>query len=251
MDVNAYWDRIGFPGQPVPDARTLRAIQQAHLYTVPFENLDISLRRAITLDLPRIYDKIVTRRRGGFCYELNGLLSWLLHELGFAVTLLSAQSFRDNGDFAPDYDHLLLLVTCPGEATRWLVDVGWGSGFELPLDVDKVSPQESGRLTWRIQRDGEYLSLWQQISAEGWLLHYRFNLAPRQYREFAGMCAYHQNSPDSFFMKRKICSLFTPHGRVTLADAKLIITKDDAREEREIPEEEIPEVLRRYFGVVL
>lgn len=251
MDVNAYWDRIGFPGQPAADARTLRAIQLAHLYTVPFENLDISLGRPITLDLPRIYDKIVNRRRGGLCYELNGLLAWLLRELGYSVELLSAQGFKDDGSFAPDYDHLVLLVVCPGEATRWLVDVGWGSGFEEPLRADDGFPQESGRLTWHIERDGIFHSLWQKTAAGGWLPHYRFVLAPRQYREFAGMCAYHQTSPESMFTRKKMCTIFTPQGRVTLSDTVLIVTRDGAREERQVSEEEIPQLLRQYFGVVL
>ncbi len=251
MDVNVYWNRIGFPGQPAPDARTLRAIHRAHLYTVPFENLDIALGRPIRLDLARIYDKIVNRRRGGFCYEVNGLLAWLLRQLGYQVTLLSARGFRDDGSFSPEYDHLILLVTCPGDETRWLADVGWGSAFEEPLDVDAVSPQASGRLTWRIQRDGDFFSLWQQTGAGGWLPHYRFTLIPRDYREFAGMCAYHQTAPESIFTQKKLCTLFTPDGRVTLSDSKLIITRDGVKEERDIPQEEIPEILRRYFGVVL
>src|SRR5258706_10346992 len=123
MDVNDYWDRIHFPAHTVRDAAMLRALQRAHLYSVPFENLDIARGRRITLDIERIYDKVVPRRRGGFCYELNGLMGWLLHELGYEVKMLSARSFKDDGSFAPEYDHLALLVRCPADKTRWLVDV--------------------------------------------------------------------------------------------------------------------------------
>lgn len=251
MDPQAYLQRIGFAGHPVPNIGTLRAIHLAHLYNVPFENLNIHLGRWIPLDLQWTYAKVVEQRRGGFCYELNGLLGWLLQELGYGVSLLSARSFKDDGGFGPEYDHLVLLVTCPGDETRWLADVGWGSGFEQPLRVEDVAPQESGRLTWRIDRDDEFYSLWQKTGVGNWIPHYRFTLAPRGYMEFAGMCMYHQTAPESTFTQKKLCSIFTPDGRVTLSGLKLIITKGGARTERDVSEEEVPELLRRYFGMAL
>jgi N-hydroxyarylamine O-acetyltransferase len=235
----------------VPDSKTLRAIHLAHLYSVPFENLNIHMGRSIPLDLQWVYTKVVDQRRGGFCYELNGLLGWLLQELGYTVSLLSARSFKDDGSVGPEYDHLLLLVTCPGDQTRWLADVGWGSGFEEPLRVDEVSPQELARSTWRIDRDDEFYSLRQKTGIGGWIRHYQFTLTPRGYLEFSGMCMYHQTAPKSTFTQRKLCTIFTPDGRVTLSGLKLIITKDGVRTEREVPEEEVPEILRRYFGMVL
>ena len=251
MEIDAYLRRIGFGGRVLLDANTLGAIHQAHLYSVPFENLDIGLGRPIQLDLERIYQKVVTRRRGGFCYELNGLLGWLLRELGFGVTLVSAQGANADGGFSAEYDHLLLLVTCPGDARRWLADVGWGAGFETPLDVDAFGAQAAGRGTWRIDRGGGYSSLWQQTGSGGWIQQYRFTLAGRAYSEFAGMCAYHQTSPSSIFVQKKLCTLFTADGRVTLSQDKLIITRGAESDERDVPETQRAEVLKQYFGVVL
>lgn len=252
MDTQTYLQRIGLSGEhPTPNAEALRAIQMAHLYTVPFENLDISLGRPIELDLPRIFEKVVQRQRGGFCYELNGLLAWLLQELGYNVTMLSASSFKEDRTYAPDYDHLVLLVICPGDETHWLVDVGWGSGFEMPLRLEHAFAQESGRFIWRVDHKGESRSLWQKTAAGDWIPHYRFTLAPRRYEDFAGMCLHHQISPDSMFTRKKLCTIFMPDRRVTLSDLKLIITKSDMKEELELSEDEVSEILQRYFGVVL
>ncbi|TDI15991.1 MAG: arylamine N-acetyltransferase, partial [Acidobacteria bacterium] len=94
MEINAYLKRIGYRGSRQPTAETLRQLHRAHLLAVPFENLDIPLGHPIVLSLPSFYDKIVRRRRGGFCYELNGLFGWLLEQLGFTVVMLSARVFE-------------------------------------------------------------------------------------------------------------------------------------------------------------
>src|SRR6476661_8880772 len=96
LDLRAYVERIRFSGEldldsPAPTAALLGALHQAHLFAVPFENLSIHYGQPITLEDETLYDKIVSRRRGGFCYELNGLFARLLRRLGFTVTLLSAR----------------------------------------------------------------------------------------------------------------------------------------------------------------
>src|SRR5437762_14222540 len=101
MHVGAYLQRINYRGSPEPNAQTLRELHRAHMLTVPFENLDIHLGRPITLGQAALFDKIVTRRRGGFCYELNGLFAALLRALGFDVTMLSARVARADGSFGP------------------------------------------------------------------------------------------------------------------------------------------------------
>src|SRR5215207_11196611 len=113
MDIQAYLRRIHYRGDLTPTATTLRELHRAHLLAVPFENLDIHLGRPIVLDQDALFDKIVTRRRGGFCYELNGLFALLLRELGFEVTLLAAGVARADGGFGPEFDHLTLLVESP------------------------------------------------------------------------------------------------------------------------------------------
>ena len=111
MNIRAYLDRIDYHSPLEPTAETLRALHMAHMLAVPFENLNIGRGWPIVLDQDALFEKIVVRRRGGFCYELNGLFAALLRALGFEVTLLSAGVARADGGFGPEFDHLTLLVT--------------------------------------------------------------------------------------------------------------------------------------------
>jgi N-hydroxyarylamine O-acetyltransferase len=108
MDVPAYLQRIDYQGSLKPDVDLLRSLHRAHLFTVPFENLDIHLGREIVCDESRILHKIVNEKRGGFCYELNGAFAALLRALGFRVTLLSCRVARQDGSYGPEFDHLTL-----------------------------------------------------------------------------------------------------------------------------------------------
>src|SRR5215208_3894293 len=111
MNVDAYLKRINYSGPLAPAAETLRALQVAHLLAVPFENLSIHACEPILLEEDALFTKIVDRRRGGFCYELNGLFAGLLRALGFDVAMLAAGVARPGGGFGPDFDHMTLLVT--------------------------------------------------------------------------------------------------------------------------------------------
>src|SRR5689334_10616650 len=168
MDVHAYLDRIGYRGAIEPTFETLAALQRAHLLAAPFENLDIGLGRPIVLDHGLLFDKIVTRRRGGFCYELNGLFAELLRALGFHVTRLAAGVARADGEFGPEFDHLTLLVREPNQSgTQWLVDVGFGDSFRAPLRLaDGLEQPQDGR-AYRLDRDGERWTLWERAE-EDW-----------------------------------------------------------------------------------
>ena len=101
MDLQAYLDRIGFKGPVRPDLATLRAVHRAHQYAVPFENLDVQLRRPVVLDIEPNYDKIVRRRRGGWCYEMNGVMGWALREIGFDVMRMGAGVMRETVGDSP------------------------------------------------------------------------------------------------------------------------------------------------------
>ncbi len=119
MDIRAYLQRLNYTGAIAPNAETLRLLQLAHLRAVPFENLSIHSGEPVVLDDRALFEKIVGRRRGGFCYELNGLFAALLRGLGFEVEMLSAQVANAEGIFGPDFDHMTLMVT---RADRWLVE---------------------------------------------------------------------------------------------------------------------------------
>jgi len=250
MDIRAYLQRLNYTGAIAPNAETLRLLQLAHLRAVPFENLSIHSGEPVVLDDRALFEKIVSRRRGGFCYELNGLFAALLRALGFDVAMLSAQVANAKGSFGPDFDHMTLMVT---RADRWLVDVGFGDSFLEPLRLDEESTQGHGNHTYRIEREGEFLVLMKQTNENEWKSQYRFTLKPYQYSDFAEMCRYHQTSSQSHFTRARICSRATTDGRITLSGLRLITSTDDGlRQERILTnDEEYATILRDHFGIVM
>jgi N-hydroxyarylamine O-acetyltransferase len=248
MNVATYLKRINYDGPTQPTAETLRELHRAHLLAVPFENLDIHLGREIVLDGERSYAKVVEQRRGGFCYELNGAFGGLLTALGFNVKMLAAGVGRADGSFGPLFDHMALRVELD---EPWLADVGFGEGFREPLRLDVAGEQAQAFGTYRIRRDGEWRVL-ERRDGEAWPSEYRFMLQPYEYTDYAEMCRYHQTSPQSSFTQKRVCTLATPDGRVTLTNNRLITTAGGARQERELTSEsEIAATLRDQFGVVL
>ena len=256
MNIDAYLKRINYRGSLAPTAQTLQQVQVAHLHTVPFENLSIHSAEPIILDDDVLFEKIVVRRRGGFCYELNGLFAALLRELGFKVTMLSAEVAKVPGTFGPDFAHMTLLVAVDHEglAQRWLVDVGFGDSFLEPLLLDSRQEQAQGGRAYKLLADEPYLILMQRESGGGeWKDQYRFTLRPYNYADYAEMCRYHQTSPDSHFTKARICTRATPKGRVTLSEMRLIMTIGGTeRTERLLTNDaEYAAVLKEHFGVVM
>lgn len=248
MDIQAYLRRIRYRGPLAPDVETLRDLHRAHLFTVPFENLDIHLGRPIVLNDEALFEKVVTRRRGGFCYELNGLFCALLRELDFEVGMLCAQVARADGTFGLPFDHMTLLVQLD---RPWIADVGFGDSFLEPLLLETDLEQYQWGKTYRIVRLQDNL-LYQSLGdGAQWNPEYLFRLDRHEYNDYAGMCLYHQTSPESSFTRKRVCSRATHDGRVTLSERKLILTKGLLREEREVSEPEYEVLLREYFGIIL
>lgn len=250
MDRAAYLERIGFRGEPRRDAEALRRLHVAHLMSVPFENLDIQLGREIRLDERLLYDKIVVRRRGGYCYELNGMFAWLLRSVDFDVTLVSAGVYDATEDrFGPDGDHLCLLVRL--EHT-WLADVGFGASFLEPMPLVDAVERSEGSWAYRLTRDDDGWTMSSREGAEAWVPQYRFTTRPRRLYDFTFANHYMQTSPDSIFTKKRVCTRATPDGRITISDMRFIETTNGARAERAVEgNEEYARLLLDSFGVSL
>ena len=248
MNTKAYLERINYRGSLAPTAETLRELQVAHLSAVPFENLSIHAKEPIVLEDDALFTKIVERRRGGFCYEANGLFAALLRGLGFDVAMLSAGVAKAEGGFGPDFDHMALMVSLD---RRWLVDVGFGDSFVEPLLLDDRGEQVEGERTYRILEDGAHLVLARRDSGEEWKAQYRFTLQPHEYADYAEMCRYHQTSPQSNFTRARICSRMTEEGRITLSGMRFITTsKNGGRQERILTsQDEYTDILREHFGI--
>ena len=203
-------------------------LHRSHLLAVRHvENLDIALGRRIVPSVESFFDKIVNQRRGGFCYELNGLFGWLLKELGFPVTVLSAR-VCDGEQPGPEFDHLVLLVKLEKDL---LADVGFGDSFLEPLPMKETAVIKDS--AYRVTGLHSELALERRRGDAGWRqMHVIAD--PRRLADFSSICDYHQTNPASNFTRRTLCSLATPTGRVTLSGRRAIVTTSTNREERDI-----------------
>lgn len=253
MDRHLYLARIGYTEALKPDAQTLQGLHLAHMFSVPFENLDIGLGRPIQLTEEALWDKIVLQKRGGFCYELNGLFAWLLKQSGFDVTYLNARVYNHQGELGIDFDHLALLVQIPGQAGRWLMDVGFGDSFNAPLDFEDRGEQVQGLRVYRLEQVQNGFVTWQKNYDGTWERHYFFDLQPHRFpEEYESACLYHQTSPNSSFTRGSIISRATPEGRISLEDGRLILTKNGHRSDRPIENKtEYRNLLKQYFDLRL
>ena len=150
VDVEQYLERIGLRGPVRPDLETLNTILFAHATTVPFENLDVLLGRPIELTPDALFQKIVVRRRGGYCFEQNGLLLHLFRTIGFTVTPLSARvRYQRPREYTPPRTHLFLRVEI--DDVPWVADCGVGSmsltgAFRFDLEGEQRTPHEPRRI---------------------------------------------------------------------------------------------------------
>ncbi|MEV7006195.1 arylamine N-acetyltransferase [Streptosporangium sp. NPDC051022] len=242
--MDEYLQRIGASRPPRPDAESLRDLQLRHLLTVPFENLSIHLGEPIVLDEQALIDKIVGRRRGGFCYELNGAFAVLLRSLGYQVTLLAARVFAD-GSLGPPFDHMALRVDAPDP---WLVDVGFGKFTHYPLRFDLRTEQSDPGGSFRLAEteEGDL-----DVLQDG-VPQYRLERRPRALADYEATCWWQQTSPRSHFARSLVCSLLTEGGRVTLSDRLLVRTTGDERREHLLATDtEVLAAYRDHFGIEL
>ncbi len=249
MNTENYLERIGAAKSDITaNAESLKHLQKQHLLNVAFENLDIHWKRRIFLDPKKFYKKIVEEKRGGFCYELNGLFGRLLNESGFSSSLISARVAAAPGNFSAEFDHMAILTKIDGE--DFLVDVGFGDFTAEPLKFVLDVAQHDKNGTFLIRKfDEEYFEVVKK-NGDDWRSEYIFKDLSRNLAEFAGMCNFHQTSPDSHFTQGKVCSLMTLDGRKTLTDKKFIETKNQQKTETEIYSEvEFNEILAREFFI--
>lgn len=237
--VDAYLERIG-----ADRTSSLAELQYRHLVSVPFENLSIHLGEEIVLEPEALVGKVVDRRRGGFCYELNGALATLLAELGHPVEMLQARVIGDGVPGIP-YDHMALRV---GDQ---LVDAGFGSFTHYPLRLDERGDQSDPAGTFRITETGDGsgdLDVFQDGA-----LQYRLETRPRRLQDFVAGAWWHSTSPKSHFTRQVVCSRLTGDGRISLSGNEKLITTalDGARTEKPIAAGEVLATYREHFGIEL
>jgi N-hydroxyarylamine O-acetyltransferase len=243
----AYLERIGLAPPVAADAAGLRMLHRAHQMTVPFENLSIHLGEPVSLDEDDLVSKIVRKRRGGFCYELNGTFALLLENLGARVTRVGARVHGATG-FGPPFDHLALVVRLPDGSGPWLADVGFGRHSVGPLALESRTEQEDpgGRFLIAEALDGDI-----DVLRDG-EPQYRIELRGRSLADFGPTCWWQQTSPLSHFTQETVCSRLTEDGRVSISGRTLIRTSNGSRTEQQLPgDDALLAAYRDHFGVTL
>ncbi|KAI8521610.1 acetyltransferase [Branchiostoma belcheri] len=281
MDVKRYLSRIRYHGDTRPTLENLRAIHLAHMLAVPFENLSIHCGDEIVLDLQLIYNKIVVKRRGGLCYELNGLFSWLLKQLGFSSKIVSAQGYRPLLEvYGREMGHCLNVVSIGGE--DWVADVGNMCLFRTPIRLAEDQEHTDVTGTYRLRLEGDMWFL-QRLkrsasatklenacckfkAAPGgtqgndmartrqWVTKYKFTLQERELQDFGKACNWTQQFHHVFSVQ-PVCVLHLANGLITCMGRELTTARYGIRvtmaTRRLESDDDILKVLRDTFGVKL
>lgn len=246
LDLAAYFTRIGFQGPASADLRTLTALHEAHALAVPFENLAIQLGEGVRLDLDSLQDKLVRRRRGGYCFEQNGLLLAVLRELGFRVEAFEAR-VRLGTDALLPRTHMLLKVDLPEGA--FLADVGFGGqGVRRPVPLDGTPSDQAPGEALRVAEEGPQRVL-QAAQPAGWGDLYAFEPTPRHAVDFELGNWYTSTHPESRFVKTLTAQRMTPEGRLILRNLSLTEVRGGQAEERLLEVADLPRTLREVFGL--
>ncbi|NIC04875.1 arylamine N-acetyltransferase family protein [Billgrantia bachuensis] len=252
LDLEAYLARIDYQGPVTPSLETLKALQQAHLTGVPFENLEIITGGEIRIDLESLQDKLVRRRRGGYCHEQNILFATVLDRLGFEVAGRNARMLMgDDERVVTPLGHTMLVVKVAGG--DWLVDVGVGNiGPREPILLKEDSEVSHGPWEYRLERTPLGFWLLRHKRNGEWFNIYQFSDEPC-YRADSGeynyLASHHPASP---FVRRIVAQHNGAEVRLALTDLELKIFRPGREPElQRIAADELAGVLHERFGLEL
>jgi len=247
FDLQAYFSRIGFRGEPAADFATLKGMMRSQLFTVPFENLDVQEGKVVSLVPEEIYEKIVERQRGGYCYEVNGLFAMALEALGIPYRFVAARPMT----YPVRRPKTHMAVVATAEGGQWLCDLGFGSyGIREPLDMSGLDREiRQGPATFMLSRreEGEYLL--QSLGEGDWKNLYEFNLSPQEWVDFEPANYLNSTHPDSIFKKLLLVVLQTPSGKEVLVGNRFKSVSGGKSVELTLKREDIPAFLQRKFSL--
>ncbi|MGG1071505.1 arylamine N-acetyltransferase [Priestia megaterium] len=247
MNINYYFSRFLAKKPDSPTYQSLAALQNKHMLHVPFENLDVLSQTPIIIDLERIFQKVIVNLRGGFCYELNGLFGWLLKESGYEVSYISATVKKPDGTWTIEGSHATNLVTI--ENQPYIVDVGFGDSVRKPMPLNgEVVRDVSG--SYRMTNVAEHMYDLQRWEDDVWKTLYRVSTLPKKLTDFTPMCEFNQTSADSPFVHKRLVTIATPTGRITLSGETLTVTDGEKKTKRNVSEEETPGILQNHFYII-
>lgn len=246
LDLAAYLRRIGYAAELAPTEQTLAGLHRAHVTAIPFENADIMLGRGVRVDLPSIADKLVQRRRGGYCFEHGQLLAAALVRLGYPVDRLLARV----GGPHDARTHLVLRVRVAGQ--DWLADTGFGTGLIEPVPFGDGAPRTQYGWTYRLRADGEHHWLLQERQDDDWATLYQFDDQPQYPADVLMANHFTATYPDSSFVRQLVVIRKDPTGLRRLTGRRLSITRPgQPAEERYLDEPGLAAALTGIFGLQL
>lgn len=214
MRLADYLKRTGYTGPVNPTRQVLGDLLRAHVTSIPFENLDVQLGRELTTDAAVAFEKIVTRQRGGWCYEQNGLLGWALSEAGFEVTRVAAAVMRDHRAGNSTANHLCLLVRTEDSECNWLADVGFGGSMIRPIPLE---PGEYRQAPFRIglrRTDHDYWQFYEDLGNGEFC--FDFLAEPGDEAALAARCQFLQKDSSSGFVQNLVAQIRLPDAHRTL-----------------------------------
>ena len=250
-EVAAYLKRIDYHGPLDASIDTLAQLQSCHLHTVPYENFDILNGIPLSLEIPDLYDKVILRRRGGYCFELNALFSWLLTELGFSVTDYFARFWRNTSITPPKRRHHVIQVEVEGK--RYLCDVGVGGIVpRTPIEMVEHLVHKQGDEYYQFKCDEDFGWVLYEKKREQWIQIYSFTEESQLPTDYITASYWCENAPDSIFNKGAMVSIRTDEGRNSIAGNEFRIFTTEGVQSF-IPEtpEEYAKALQTHFGIVL
>ncbi len=253
LDLNGYFDRIGYRGTAEPNLETLQGLVTAHTRTIPFENLDPVMGVPVDdLSPEALTDKLVHRRRGGYCYEHNGLMGYVLAEVGFRVRRLAGRVvwMLAPGAPVPAQAHTVLAVTFPGSLGSYLVDVGFGGQTpSSPIRIQTGSVQQTTHEPYRLEEGGDGLVLQAQVRGE-WQPLYEFSTRTAPEIDLKVGSWFVSTHPSSLFVTGLTAARITDDARLNLAGRDLAIHRADGSEKLRLPDAAaVVDTLSERFGI--
>ena len=213
FDIDAYLQRINYEGEKTPTVDTLKSIHHAQLYTIPFENFDIQLGRAINLDPEAIFEKLVQKKRGGYCFELNGIFLMALKTLGFDVRALLGRVHITGTPTGRG--HQIELVTINGR--QWIADVGFGGDTpRAPIPLELNQPTIHGGQKIRLVDAGHFGIMLQTEKDDEWIDLYSFDLSHVFPADIDYGNHFTSTHPSSLFVFARVAALPVENGVFTL-----------------------------------
>jgi N-hydroxyarylamine O-acetyltransferase len=246
--LQKYFDRIGFSGEAKPDILTVTEMMRRQLFSVPFENLDVQAKKVVSMVPEEIVEKIIERKRGGYCYEVNGLFAMALEELGVVYRFVAARPM-----YYParrPRTHMAIVAALHDE--DWLFDLGFGSyGIRAPLRLSRLDIEvKQDYDSYMLSMSGDDGYLLKAFSEGAWVNQYAFDLSRQEWIDFVPANYFNSTHPDTIFTKKLLVVLYNPQGRQILFGDELTTVYRGHTEKKIVDLSDINLILLNTFGLI-